>query len=303
MKFIVVTRPFDPKSQGCVLLHKLAHTLNEVGHEAAILFFSGHGTETKGFFSVMPKFYCEEYKNVFLSDEHAFRKFKEGAVIIYPEIITGNPLGGDYVVRYMLNREGFIKAGVKINPSDRDFILTQSYLYHRNPHFHLFNYNGSELFNKSQTEKFNKRKIDLTYIGKGAKYTTCSVLNGTQEVTRNWPETKLELANLLKQTRFIYTWDSISATIADAILCGAFPIFMAYAPITKDEVYNMIDLGISIPEITYEETLGQLSANRLEEIEAFIISMVEKIQGLESNYKHNVANFSFKVMEHFGISG
>jgi hypothetical protein len=302
MKFIVVTRPFDPKSQGCVLLHKLAHTLNEVGHEATILFFIGYGSETKGVFSVDPKYYCAEYKNVFLPDERAFKKFKEGAAVIYPEIITGNPLGGDYVVRYMLNREGFIKAGVIINPSDRDFILTHSYHYHRQPHFHLYNYNGSKLFNKSQTEKFNKRKIDLTYIGKGAKYAACSVLDGTQEVTRRWPETKLELANLLKQTRFIYTWDSMSATVTDAILCGAFPIFMTYAPITKGEVYNLIDLGISIPEITYEETLGQLSENRLDEIEAFMISMANKTQELESDYKQNVANFSFKVMEHFGIS-
>jgi hypothetical protein len=302
MKFIVVTRPFDSKSQGCVLLHKLAHTLNEVGHEATILFFIGHGSETKGVFSVDSKFYCEEYKNIFLSDERAFEKFKEGAVVIYPEIITGNPLGGDYVVRYMLNREGFIKAGVMINPSERDFILTHSYHYHRKPHFHLYNYNGSKFFNKSQTEKFNKRKIDLTYIGKGAKYVACSVLNGTQEVTRRWPETKLELANLLKQSRYIYTWDTLSATVHDAISCGAFPIFMTYAPITKDEVYNLIDLGISIPEITYEETLGQLSENRLEEIEAFMISMVNKTQGLESDYKQNVANFSFKVMEHFGIN-
>ena len=302
MKFIVATRTFDPKSQGCVLLHKLAHTLNEVGHEAAILFFRGHGSQTNGFFSVDPKFYCEGYKNIVLSDERAFLKFKEGAVVIYPEIITGNPLGSDYVVRYMLNREGFIKAGVMINPSDQDFILTHSYHYHRKPHFHLYNYNGSEFFNRSQTEKFNERKLDLTYIGKGAKYTTCSVLNGTQEVTRKWPASKLELANLLKKSRYFYTWDTVSATVFDGILCGAFPIFMTYAPLTKNEVYNLIDLGMSIPEVTYEETLNQLSANRLEEIEAFMISMANKIQTLESDYKNNVANFSSKVKDHFGIS-
>jgi hypothetical protein len=202
----------------------------------------------------------------------------------------------------MLNREGFIKAGVMINPSDQDFILTHSYHYHRKPHFHLYNYNGSEFFNRSQTEKFNERKLDLTYIGKGAKYTTCSVLNGTQEVTRKWPASKLELANLLKKSRYFYTWDTVSATVFDGILCGAFPIFMTYAPLTKDEVYNLIDLGMSIPEVTYEETLNQLSANRLEEIEAFMISMANKIQTLESDYKNNVANFSSKVKDHFGIS-
>lgn len=302
MKFIVAARPFNPKSQGCVLLHKLVHTLNTVGHEAAILLFSGHGSETKWFYSANPKYFCSDYKNIVFSDEKAFKKFKEDSVVVYPEIVTGNPLAGDYVVRYMLNREGFIKTGVMINPSDRDFILTHSYHYHQKPHFHLFNYNGSEFFNTRQTENFYKRKFDLTYIGKGAKYSTCSVLRGTQELTRNWPETKPALANLLKQSRYLYTWDAMSATTNDAILCGAFPIFMTHAPFTKADAYNLIDLGISIPEITYEETLEELSKEKLEEMQAFIISMSNKIQESESNWERNVLAFSISIKDHFDIS-
>jgi hypothetical protein len=241
------------------------------------------------------------YKNIFCNDFANIYDINDNTLVIYPEIITGNPLNGNYVVRYMLNREGFIKAGIMMNSSHQDFILTHSYLYHQDPHFHLFNYNGSEYFNRNETEQFNKRKIDLTYIGKGSKYTTCSLLHGTQEVTREWPATKLELANLLKKTKYIYTWDTLSATVTDAILCGAFPIFMTYVPITKDEVYNMIDLKISIPEVTYAESLGQLSTHKLEEVEEFIGLVSKKIKESESNWEQNVDTFSLKVMEHFGI--
>jgi hypothetical protein len=301
LKFIIAARPFNPKSQGCVLLHKLAHTLNKVGHEAAILFFSGHGSATQWYWATDPTYYCVEYINIAFSSASAFTRFKEDAVMIYPEVITGNPLGGNYVVRYMLNREGFIKSGVPMNSSHRDFILTHSYNYHKNPHFHLFNYNGSEFFNCNGTEEFYRRQVDLTYIGKGSKYTNCSLINGTQEVTRDWPKTKLELANLFKQTRYIYTWDVATATVMDAILCGVFPIYMTYAPFSKDEVYNLIDLEIRIPEVTYLESLSPLSIYKLKEMADFIGMTTKKIQESESNWEKNVYKFSLQLIEHFGL--
>jgi hypothetical protein len=301
MKFIILARPYNPQSQGCVLLHKLAHTLNKIGHQAAVLFFNGHGNQTEAYFTVDRKFYCSDfiYKNP--TDLNAWRKFKENAVIIYPEIISGNPLQGDYVVRYMLNREGFIKKGVMIHPSINDFILTHSYHYHQSPDFHLFNYQGNDLFNTTKTMNFYDRKIDLTYIGKGSKYTKCFKLNGTTEVTREWPDNKLELANLFKASRFIYTWDCITATVTDAILCGTFPVFMTYAPLTKNEVYNLIDLGVSIPEVSYEESLIPLSQIKINAINNFINEMSNKIYQSDLNWGKNVDIFSQKVFSHFKL--
>ena len=299
MKFIVLARPYNPKSQGCVLLHKLAHTLNKLGHEAALLFFNGYGNQTEAYFTTDRNFYCSDfiYKNI--QDLNAWKKFKEKAIIVYPEIISGNPLNGDYVVRYLLNREGFIKKGVMINPSISDFILTHSYHYHQSPDFHLFNYQGNQLFNTMGTKNFYERKIDLTYIGKGSKYTKCFKVNDTIEVTREWPTNKLELANLFKNSRFIYTWDCITATVMDAILCGAFPIFMTYAPLTKNEVYNPIDFGLSIPEISYEESLIPLEQSKINEINYFIIEASNKIFQADLDWKKNVDLFSQKLVNHF----
>lgn len=302
MKFVIATRPYNPKSQGCVLLHKLTNTLNVVGYQATPVFFDGHGTETRWYLSDKKDFYCPHYIYKTFTDIKSFEKFKEGAIVIYPEIVSGNPLGGDYVVRYMLNREGFIKQGVLIQPSPNDFFLSHSYHYYNKPNFHLFNYNGDQLFNDQNTENFYKRKQDLTYIGKGSKYTTCFVIKNTTEITRTWPENKSELANLLKKSRYFYTWDSLSATTIDALLCGSFPIYMTHSPMTKKETFNLIDLGLTIPELTYAESLNELSDQKVIEINNFISSLKKKLHQSELEWKPKVQQFGRQVMNYFGLN-
>jgi len=301
MKFIILARPFNTKSQGCVLLHKLAHTLNEIGHQAYVLFFNGYGNEVNIYHSTNRNYYCSYFKYTNITDSNAWSKIKENAIVIYPEIISGNPLEGEHVVRYMLNREGFIKKGVMISPSVKDFILTHSYHYHESPDFHLFNYQGNDLFNTKETINFHEREVDLTYIGKGPKYVECFKLNGTVEVTREWPDNKLGLANLFKSARFIYTWDCLTATVTDAILCGAFPIFMTYAPLERNEVHNLIDLDVYIPEVSYEESLLPLSPNKINEIDNFILEMNYKIHQSDLDYVKNLDSFSEKVISHFKL--
>jgi hypothetical protein len=301
MNFIVAARVFNPKSQGCILLHKLAHTLNKIGHRATVIFFNGHGSDTQWFFSNDKNHFCNEYSYHFINDSQIFENFKKNAIIIYPEIITGNPLGGKNIVRYMLNREGLIKEGVKINPSKKDFILTHSLNYHNNPDFHLFNYDGDSSFNSVGANVFYEREFDVTYLGKGPKYGHCFIVPGSIEITREWPSSKQELANMLRSTRYFYTWDCQTATGVDAILCGAFPIYMSYAPITKNEIYNWRDLGISIPEVSYDDTKLQNSNVNLIEMKSFLEIAASKLSESSKDWLSNIEIFTQKLKFHFKL--
>jgi hypothetical protein len=301
LKFIIAARVFNPKSQGCILLHKIAHTLNKIGHQAAVIFFNGHGSDTQWFISNDRNHFCNEYSYHLISDDQSFHNFKNNAIIIYPEIITGNPLGGKNIVRYMLNREGFIKKGVKINPSKRDFILTHSLNYHEKPDFHLFNYVADLSLNCVDTKIFYERDFDITYLGKGPKYGQCFIVPGSKEITREWPTSKQELANMLRHTRYFYTWDIQSATTADAILCGAFPIFMNHAPVTKNEAYEWVDHGMSVPEITYDETLSLISNNKLNEMNLFIKEANIKFRKPSQDWAANIKLLTEKLKYHFKL--
>ena len=301
MKFIIAARVFNPKSQGCILLHKIAHTLNKIGHQAAVIFFNGHGSDTQWFISNDQNHFCNEYSYHLISDDQSFHKFKNNAIIIYPEIITGNPLGGKNIVRYMLNREGFIKKGVSINPSKRDFILTHSLNYHDKPDYHLFNYDGDISFNSDSTKVFYERDFDITYIGKGSKYGQCFIVPGSKEITREWPPSKKELANILRSTRYFYTWDSLTATGVDAILCGAFPIYMTYTPITREEVHNWKDLSVFIPEISFEQTKLPIPSEKLFEMELFLQSVAAKLKQSNTDWQPNIETLIQKLKFHFKL--
>ena len=301
MKFIIAARTYNPKSQGCVLLHKLASTLNNLGHKAAIIFFNGHGNETQWFISNERSYYNSDFIYYKLNTANEYQLFLNDAVVIYPEIITAHPLKSNYVVRYMLNREGFIKKGVPINPGESDFILTHSYLYHQNPNFHLFHYEGDANFCSEGTKPFNERDMDVTYIGKGAKYNECFIVKGSKEITREWPANKLELADMLRKTRYFYTWDAISATNMDAILCGSVPVFMQYTPISYDEAHNLLDIHAAIPKIKYQDTLTPLEDKIISETQNLLVEIEKKLKLSNSNWSFDVEIFVQKLKSHFKL--
>jgi hypothetical protein len=301
MKFIIASRVYNPKSQGCVLLHKLVSTLNDLGHEALMIFFNGHGSEAQWFISGDPQYFNPDFNYLRLSNADQYSEFANGAVVVYPEIITGNPLRSEFVVRYMLNREGFIKKGVPINPGEKDFILSHSMMYHENPDYLIFNYHGDYNFHSKGSKVFYERDIDVTYIGKGAKYAECFIVEGSTEVTRLWPSNKVDLANLLRKTRFFYTWDAISATNVDAMLCGAFPVFMQYEPITKDEVIAMRDIGLEMPIIEYRETLSNSANEFYTEAAKFLAHLSDKLLQNSDEWIYKVEVFVSKLRNHYGL--
>jgi len=77
---------FNPASGGSIALHRLCHELLSMGYAAFLtpwsrLLFNG--------------FYAKrEYRNLFIGSEKA-----KDCIVIYPEVIAGNPTGSDHVIR------------------------------------------------------------------------------------------------------------------------------------------------------------------------------------------------------------
>ena len=100
MKFIINSPGYNPSIGGIMALHKLCHLMNEMGLDCKLWLWDG---ETN------PEW------NTPVADEY------NGEVVIYPEIVHGNPLEAEKVVRWCLNAPG--KLGGPGEYPDTDIVF------------------------------------------------------------------------------------------------------------------------------------------------------------------------------------
>jgi predicted O-linked N-acetylglucosamine transferase (SPINDLY family) len=284
IKFIIVSPYYTTKSAGVVVLHELCDSLNKLGHSAAML-LTGTGKYT---ISSDARYYGPNLQWYSLKDNDEANDFVRDGIVIYPEMITGNPLGGKRVVRYLLNSEGAVK-GNGMEASEEDFILAFVDKYHKAPHACLAKFSFNPIFNNDNSIDTLDRPIDLTYIGKGASYNQCFVIPNTLEITREWPRTKPELAMLFKNTRFFYSWDVSSQTITDALFCGAIPVLMSPLPFKSFDEQSSIPypmatctivgdgVVVNVPD-DFDETLIKFKLNYMEQVNSFEVRLLDVVR-------------------------
>lgn len=108
LKYIVNAPSFDPDSGGTIFMHELVHALNTLGEEAylwpmAPIYDPGLRKRVKSVFS-SPKYDLDPHLNTPLARKSDLRA--PNAVVVYPEIVRGNPLRIENVVRWLLYTPG-----------------------------------------------------------------------------------------------------------------------------------------------------------------------------------------------------
>lgn len=296
MKFIIVAPPYHAKSAGIVVMHELCDRLNRLGHTAAIIL----AINSNGFTSPNEeRFFGPGLLRHAIDTDNEFHSFIADGVVIYPEIITGNPVGGRRVVRYLLNKEGAI-GGNSMEASEDDFILSFSKSFHDKANAHLIKLTRQPIFNTDGSKPTEERTLDLTYIGKGNNYDQCFVVKDTVEITRLWPQSKKELATLFKQTRFFYTWDAISQTNIDALFCGAAPVFLTARPHDSFESLDKNEIG-AFPKVSMTIKDGDLSVEIPDDFNQKVEEFKISYQNLIDNYDQRLSHAVKKIFNHFDI--
>jgi hypothetical protein len=96
MNFIIwCPMAYTESSGGIIALHKLAHNLALLGEKSFITTVEKH----------------PEYLGQQISEDEAMKMDKESSIVIYPEIVKGNPFGFKHVMRWLLNTPGVIAYG------------------------------------------------------------------------------------------------------------------------------------------------------------------------------------------------
>lgn len=109
---------FTPMSGGRIALHKLAHELCLIGEKAFL-----YEAEVKN----------SQWLGTPLDDAGFNLLDKNKTVVIYPEIIKGNPLRAKHVVRWLLNTPGVIGGDESAYYGSNDMVFNYF------PYFHLKN--------------------------------------------------------------------------------------------------------------------------------------------------------------------
>lgn len=211
--YYIYAPDFNENSSGIRVLHYLCHILNLVGHEAYVCANSVNEALW------IPR----------LDDEVMRRHYaaKRKPIVIYPEIVSGTPLGLGIKVRYLLNKAGFI-AGHKEFDDDEIVIAYMEEFVGDSGARHLLTIPSSDLskFNPYGTEPTRRRGVYYYYnrlLSRGGQLQPMP--DGAIEISPAKPRRLEELASIFKQAELLYCYEQ-SAIALEARLCGCPVVYL-----------------------------------------------------------------------------
>ena len=201
--FVIWSPPYDDNSGGIIALHILADLIAKQGENAYLY-------STKTF----------EGSSVKLIQDNTDITFNEiNTMFIYPEIINGNPFGGKFVTRWLLNTPG--KCGGNGIYKDTDLIY-KYYEYFNAP-------DESKVLGELRTfrlklDKFFDRGLDRNGECFIVKKGRDKILDKHSSDSLNMDNyiSDEHLINVFNSKEFFVSYDSMTFHLQQAALCGLF---------------------------------------------------------------------------------
>lgn len=135
-------------------------------------------------------------------------------IVVYPETVSGNPMKGNVVARYVLNYPGLLGGDKEYDP--KELIFTYSPLYY--PGTHILTVPVIEDFFRDEGRH---RAGGCFWVGKGrGKVEEIPETKGLIEITYDWPDSREQLAALFNEMAVFYSYDDCTALVAEARRCG-----------------------------------------------------------------------------------
>ncbi len=233
MKYLIHGADYNPNSGGVMVLHKLAHELSKLNDETYIMCNT-----------LNPMYNAKK-----ISFEDSFGlSLQDDCVVIYPEVIFGNPLNAKNVVRWVLYYPGVLAGSKEYDENENIFLFHREYglnsRYSNCPILNIF---------ESNTQNFYDAGMDRSgscfLLKKGIyKHSPTNLLNGfyiDRFLTgENTNEILFDLFN--KFERFI-SYDSNTYYSIIAAMCGCDSIVIRDENIEAEDFYKneFVKYGVS----------------------------------------------------------
>ncbi|WP_284450556.1 glycosyltransferase [Methylophaga thalassica] len=219
---------FSQKSAGMRALYFLCHALNEKGAEAYLV---GH-VETNN-----------KLRTPLLSEQQLNKHIEQNRlpIVIYPEVISGNPLQLPFVVRWLLNKPGFLAGDEALSDSELIYAFTSDYIPKgRSLPLLTVPVVDNNIFNNKNNPDDKHREGRYFYANKyflkGGVLTPD--IGDAKSLGQDVKVTHHELAEVFRKAELLFCYEP-SAIIREALLCGC-PVVMIPNPLLEDNLSHPI---------------------------------------------------------------
>ncbi|MGC0154886.1 hypothetical protein ACPRNU_20705 [Chromobacterium vaccinii] len=237
-------------SNGIRAMHLLCHYLNKLGEEAYVFSPETHPALRT------------PYLTQDIVDRH--KASKRSPIVVYPEVVHGNPLNGGAVVRYILNHPGLL-GGPKDYPASDMLVFWQhdyvDFAKYPDPSYIFIPSIDTAIFNNDDNPDDGKRHRTLIYPGryKQAQQDFPELFHDATVITYDWPESHEALAALLREGKVLYTFAN-SAIISEALLCGC-PVVIKETQFTKKPEERAGDMkALALPGVSFVDEPDAIAA-------------------------------------------
>jgi hypothetical protein len=232
--YVIFLPPFTNKSAGIQSLWRLSETIERISKSVVRIICTIHNGKFLISFNGSEWIPCNEN-----TIREAVSPLYQ-PVIIHSEILDCRYFRGLNVARYYLNKMGVLVN--KGSAAEGEFKIAFDPSFCENYDFLLTQYTGKVPLLYARKMAIDPRRMDLTYIGKGHLYSKeTPILAGSVCLTREWPATTDEYLTLLTNSRYLYSYDTITSVIVDAALMGVVPFLMTWAPFGENELKKMME--------------------------------------------------------------
>lgn len=242
MKFIIFTPGYDDHSGGIVVLHQLCDRLNKLGYHALLwplfkpvfnihkpfksmyLFLNYFRKTLKYGYGINPK----------LNTPLATYEDLKDSIVVYPEIVVGNPLESERVVRWLLHKPGFNNGGqIDFGENDLFFYYDKAYddgRFNRHPdNLLLIISQRDEVY---KVTNHGKREGTCYLLRKGYRRKIVHDLTNSVLIDGLSHE---DTAKVFNQVEYCFSYDTYTMYILYAAMCGCIPVVIPEEGVSKEE--------------------------------------------------------------------
>lgn len=295
-KFIIYAPRYGDESGGSIVLHKLCDSLNKQGHVSKLWplwkpRLSIH-TPISSIPYALAYLGSRIYRDRYTSNENyntpmAKASDIESSVVVYPEIVSGNPLSAKRYVRWLLHKPGFHKRLYKYRNNDLCFSYQDA-----------FNSIGSDIKyggNLAVSEAF----LDIYKLTNERDRTkTCYMVRKGKnrldlpDLRDQWVidgYTHQELSEIFNECKICYFYDLYTAYAIYAAVCGCIPVIVPIAGVTKDQWVPEKDRRFGLAYGS-EDIPHAVATRGL---------MLDNLRAIEQKNIESVKHFVSAVQDHF----
>jgi hypothetical protein len=273
--------PYSARSGGARALHLLCHYLNCLGYEAFIIDASPinatSGLRTPSLDAAIAKRHKIEDRN---------------PIVVYCEVIRGNPRGAKIVVRYLLNKPGLFVPGVAATFTDQDYFLhyAQEHAIPVGKSFDMFMpLVDRDIYHPAPEGALRRGFVLYANRAKIDRDTLPAWLTPLTVVSMDNPRSHEELAALYRQSRAIVCFERGTA-ILEALHCGCPVICIEGEHISKGAYQHLFD-GAGLIWGWHEEKLEIAAAETMKFRAAYAALEQTTAERVDCAFKAIAADF------------